>query len=101
MNFLPFSLPERVVQTAAIWIASAMAGILSMDVTLVAPFCLVETRRFGEIGSCMVIVTFVVAFDNLMQAKRDIGPFVAHYWPAPLVATAFTVLILRWWWRRG
>lgn len=99
MNRRPLSLREKVIQTVAIWLAMAVVSIPLWDAVTLLPFCLLTPPGPADVHICLPVLTIVQTFENWMGAKRDIGPVAAHYWPVPMIASAFTVLFVRWWWR--
>lgn len=92
---------EKIIQAAATWLAMAVVSIPLCDAISNLPFCLFTPPGLAEIHICLPVVTIVSALENWLGPKRDFGSIVAHYWPVSLTASAFTVLLLRSWWRRS
>lgn len=95
----PISRQEKFAEATALWLFASLVSIPLVDAVYVAPFCLLATPRFEQVGFCFLWAPFLMTLEH-MHEKRDISSFVAHYWPGPLIATACTVLFLWRWWRR-
>mgnify|MGYP006893436324 CR=1 FL=1 len=103
MNRRPISPKEKFAQATALWLFTVLLSIPLWDLASL----LFSAYRFGSLHSLVEIFlkpAGTIAGLMLMfaiVAEHGIGSIAERYWPAFLIASAFTALILRGWWRRS
>ncbi len=103
MSPRPISRQEKFAQATALWLFASLISIPLWDLANV----LFDGFRWGSLHSLAeIFLKPVGTVLGLMlmfaiTAEHGIGSIAERYWPAVLIASAFTALFLRWWWRRG
>ena len=100
MSLPPLSRREKVIQAVATWFAMVIISIPLWDVADM----LFHAVSFGSLAELHrwpmgILVGVILIFG--MHAEHGIGSIAERYWPAVLIASAFTALLLRSWWRRS
>lgn len=99
MNRRPLSVREKAIQTVATWFAMAIVGILFWGAVSALPFCWSTPPGPADIHLCLPVVAIATTFEFWWDASHDIGSLAEKYWPVVPIASAFTALLLRSWWR--
>jgi hypothetical protein len=103
MSRPPPPLGEKFALAIIFWLIATFFSIPLQDLAhmLFATYCdgslpgaLLETilKPAGTIFGLMLLF--------MLRAEDGIGAIISYYWPALLIASAFTALFL-WWWRRS
>lgn len=103
MSRRPLSCQEKVTQAIVLWLPTSLLSIPLWDLTLT----LFQSFRAERLAHALMDV-FLNPFGTLfglmyifwLVAEDGIGSIAEHYWPAVLIASAFTAWILSHWWRR-
>lgn len=103
MSPRPISRQDKFAQATAIWLFASLASIPLWDLAGI----LFDAIQFGSLYSLAEI--FLKPFGTIfalvlmfgITAEHGIGSIAERYWPGVLIASAFTVLFLRWFWRRS
>ena len=92
---------ESIVVTAVVWSYTMIVCIPLQEVVAASPFCLSLLKGRAEWPICLLAVPFVEMVEYWFGTKPDMGSIARRYWPAGLMASAFTTILVRRWWRRS
>lgn len=104
MSRPPPSLGEKFAQATFLWLIVTFFSVPLWE----AANIIFDDFQFGRFHS--LIRHFLNPVETILVAMILVGfralefghaAFVSRYWPAVVIASAFTALFLRWWWRRS
>lgn len=103
MSYPPPSRSEKLAQATALWLFTCLISIPLWDLAdlLFHAFRLGSLHSLSEVFLKPLGTIAALMFMFAIVAEHGIGSIAARYWPAVLIASAFTALFLRWWWRRS
>lgn len=97
----PLSPPEKLAVIAIVWGCMVIVSIPLQEAVSAVPFCWATRTSIAQFSVCLPTISLVASVIYWLEAERDMMSIVAHYWPAGLMASVFTTMLLWRSWRRS